>query len=124
MKKIILLFILHFLPLYDCYLNNFYNKNYLNNKNNLLTLKSSLDNNNKSSNNKKLYDDYSKFLNPKKKIIYIDLDNINSNYTNTIENELISNNNNIVILYNSNSNYNTKTKTKTILRNIKDILKY
>jgi len=122
MKKIILLFILHFLPLYDCYLNYFYYTNNLNNKNkkNILTLKSSFDNNNKSSNNKKLYDDYSKFLNPKKKIIYIDLDNINSNYTNSIENYLINNNNNniVILLYNYYSN------TKTILRNIKDILKY
>ena len=121
MQKKFLLFILYFLPLYDCYLNNFYytnnfyNKNNKNNKN-ILTLKSSFDNNNKSSNNKKLYDDYSKFLNPKKKIKYIDLNNININNTNNIENDLLYNNDNIVILYNSNSNI--------ILRNIKDILKY
>tara|TARA_B110000259_G_scaffold180229_2_gene220720 strand:+ start:8675 stop:9046 length:372 start_codon:yes stop_codon:yes gene_type:complete len=123
MQKNILLFILYFLPLYDCYLNNLYYTNYLNNNNknkiNILTLKSSF-NNNKSSNNKKLYDDYSKFLNPKKKIKYIDLNMFNVNNTNNIENYLNDNNDindindNIVILYNSN----------TILQNIKDILKY
>ena len=111
MQKNILLFILYFLPLYDCYLNNFYYTNNLYNKNKILTLKSSFDNNNKFSKNKKLYDDYSKFLNPKKKIKYIDLNNFNN--TNNIENYLLYNDN-IVILYNSN----------TILRNIKDILKY
>ena len=116
MQKNILLFILYFLPLYDCYLSNFYYTNnfYNKNKNNILTLKSSFDNNNKFSNNKKLYDDYSKFLNPKKKIKYIDLNNFNINNTNNIENEFLYYNDNIVILYNSN----------TILRNIKDILKY
>ena len=70
MKKNILLFILYFLPLYDSYLNNLYYTNNLYNKNNknILRLKSTYNNNNnKSSNNKKLYDDYSKFLNPKKK---------------------------------------------------------
>lgn len=113
MQKNILLFILYFLPLYDCYLNNYYYTNYLNNnKNNILTLKSSF--NNKFSNNKKLYDDYSKFLNPKKKIKYIDLNMFNFNNTNNIENYLNDNNDNIVILYYSN----------TILQNIKDILKY
>ena len=119
MQKNILLFILYFLPLYDCYLNNYYYTNCLNNnknKINILTLKSSF-NNNKSSNNKKLYDDYSKFLNPKKKIKYIDLNMFNFNNTNNIENYLNDNNDNndnIVILYYSN----------TILQNIKDILKY
>ena len=53
-------FILYFLPLYDCYLNNFYYTK----KNNFIALKSSLNNNNKSS-NKKLYDDFtSKFTIP------------------------------------------------------------
>lgn len=113
MQKIILLFILYFLPLYHCYLNNFY---YTNNfyKKNYLTLKSSFDNNNKCSNNKKIYDDYSKFLNPEKKIKYIDLNNTNNK--NNITNELIYNHDNIVVLYNSN--------TKTIVENIRDILKY
>jgi hypothetical protein len=118
MQIFFLLLILNFLPLYDCYLNNLYYRKYCfyTNKNNILTLKSSLDNNNISSNNKKLYDDYSKFLNHKKNIQYIDLNNINTNNTNTIKNDLIYNNDNVIILYNS--------KTKTILRNIKDILKY
>lgn len=117
MKKNILLFILYFLPLYDSYLNNLYYTNNLYNKNNknILRLKSTYNNNNnKSSNNKKLYDDYSKFLNPKKNIKYIDFNSIND--TNSFENELLYNNDNLVIVYNSN--------TKTILRNIKDILKY
>ena len=123
MQVFILLFILYFLPLYDCYLNNFYYTK----KNNFIALKSSLNNNNKSSNkkmyddysnflnyNKKMYDDYSNFLNYNKKITYIDLNNISKNNTNSIKKELL--NTNVVILYNSN--------TKTILRNIKDILKY
>lgn len=111
MQLFILFFILYLLPIYDCYLNSFF---YVQNKKNI-ALKSSLNNNNMSLNNKKLYDDYSKFLNNKKTITYVDLNNLNKNTTNSVKKQLLDNNN-VIIVYNSN--------TKTILRNIKDILKY
>jgi len=110
MQSFLLLFVVTCLPLYNCYLKPMYYSE----KNNLITLKSS--NNNNFSSNKKLFDDYSKFLNNNKKnVTLIDLDNINKFEKKNIK-KTLNNNNNIVIIYNSNTN--------TIIRNMKDILKY
>ena len=104
-------FIIYILPIYDCYLNTFYTY-----KKNVIKFKLSSNNINLSyDNNKKLYDDYSNFLNnnKKKNITYIDLYtvgeiNINEKVQNSYDNT--------IVIYNSN--------TARILANFKEILKY
>lgn len=93
MRLSFFIIILYFIPCYECYLNTFL----LSPKKQFIKLRSSFNDIDMSLNNKKLYDDYSKFLNNKKNIY-------NVNTTNVIERQLDNN--------------------EKIIRNIKNILKY